>query len=83
MGSPSLTFRPRRHTNNHSVCLFVHSGEKGSPGEIITSPGDPGQKGEKGLPGNPGPEGETGPSTVALCVILIFDVFLTKSVFTS
>lgn len=42
-----------------SVCLCV-SGEKGSPGEIKTSPGDPGQKGEKGISGNPGPEGETG-----------------------
>lgn len=35
-------------------------GEKGSPGEIRTSPGDPGQKGQKGLLGNPGPEGKTG-----------------------
>lgn len=48
---------------------MVHSGEKGSPGEIKTYPGDPGQKGEKGLSGNSGPEGETDPSTVALCLI--------------
>lgn len=34
-------------------------GEKGSPGEVRTSPGDPGQKGQKGLLGNPGPEGQT------------------------
>lgn len=38
--------------------LSACSGEKGSPGEIRTYPGDPGQKGEKGLSGNPGPEGE-------------------------
>lgn len=54
--------------------LSVHSGEKGSPGEIKTSPGDPGQKGEKGLSGNPGPDGETDPSTVALSLILILNV---------
>lgn len=45
--------------------LFVHSGEKGSPGEIKTSVGDPGDKGAKGLSGNPGPEGETDPPTVS------------------
>lgn len=38
--------------------MFVHSGEKGSPGEVRIFPGDSGQKGEKGLSGNPGPEGE-------------------------
>lgn len=41
------------------ILLLGHSGEKGSPGEIRTFPGDPGQKGEKGVSGNPGPEGET------------------------
>lgn len=44
----------------HNFGLCQSLGEKGSPGEIRTSPGDPGQKGQKGLLGNPGPEGETG-----------------------
>lgn len=53
------------HSTHHCCVVFINFvlcqslGEKGSPGEIRTSPGDPGQKGQKGLFGNPGPEGET------------------------